>query len=1460
MAPKRPRGTPAEESNGVAMAADSETEGVRTPRQTTLGSRDPLVIELTNMFQSYLQVQERREERMEREGARQEQRWKAMQHQFTQLQEEVQRSCQAEGEGEKVNRPHTSTEQLAEPWRSLSMGWREPVLQRLEATDDIEQYLTTFERMATAYAWEKASWAIKLVPLLTGKARSAFVAMNTEETMDYEKVKEAVLKKYEINIDTYRQRFRAMSVLSEETPQELYVRLRDLYKKWIKPEKHTKQEIGELLILEQYLRMVNHEVRVWIKEHNPSSALEAARLVETFVAARRGPKNYHYSRGPSAPVWGKSEGFGKGVGHAKVQNVPIQPGKTDRPRVVCYNCGQEGHIKPNCPLKKPKSANLCYVPRPSQWLEKGIGVEQLVQIFLYGKTLPALLDTGSSQTLVRSEFIPRECVNEGATLRIKCIHGEERPYPTADVYLGIADQTFLVTVGVVTELPYPVLIGQDIPILGDLVQQSKPCSLVITRSKSSPCQDEENTLKDMPFVSEELEGGLVKSRKSRRERRRERLRGTVQKNQEIEMFSESDGAEEFDVPENLEELQRADSTLQHLYEKVGEIEGEVQEGGVNLKEEHYVLTGGLLYRKTREETQLVIPQVLRSKILNVGHTVPWAGHLGKHKTLARISARFFWPGLYSEVSDYIKSCPECQLACSGGKVGRAPLISLPIIDIPFERIAMDVVGPLEKSRSGNRFMLVICDYATRYPEVFPLRNVKAKQVATALLKLFSRVGIPREVLTDQGTNFRSQLLKQVYRLLGIKAIKTTPYHPQTDGLVERYNRTLKSMLCKFVSDTGSDWDQWIPYLLFAYREVPQSSTGFSPFELLYGRQVRGPLDILKEEWESKSPERQNIASYVLKMRDQLERMSTLARENITEAQKYQKTWYDKKARSRSFIPGQKVLLLLPTKESKLLAKWQGPFEVLGKKSPVTYEIAMPDRRKPRQMFHINLLKEWYPRQEEVSYQMFIRVVEEEEEEEQLYLPPKGQTGSWDLSHLTHEQQEQIMTCLSPEVFRETPGITNLVHHQIQLKENSPIRQWPYRVPERLLSELKTEVELMISLGVIEESNSEWSSPIVLVPKKDGSLRFCIDFRKINAVSKFDPYPMPRIDEMVEKLGKAKYISTLDLCKGYWQVPLAPESKEITAFRTPLGHFQFTVMPFGLQGAPATFQRLMNQVLRGAENFAAAYLDDIVIYSQNWEEHLGHLRWVIEKLQQAGLSANPKKCALAKQETKYLGYHLGSGVLRPQVEKVEAIMQCTPPATKKQVRSFLGLIGWYRRFIPDFSTKAAVLTELTKKASPNKVRWTPTCEEAFNHLKQALCQDPVLQSPDFDQPFVLQTDASGVGLGAALLQGEPENLRPVLYISRKLFPREVNYSTIEKECLAIKWALDSLRYYLLGRTFTLETDHRALQWLGKMKDSNARITRWYLTMQPFSYEIKYRPGVQNKTADFLSRIPEEHDKV
>ena len=680
--------------------------------------------------------------------------------------------------------------------------------------------------------------------------------------------------------------------------------------------------------------------------------------------------------------------------------------------------------------------------------------------------------------------------------------------------------------------------------------------------------------------------------------------------------------------------------------------------------ERFFCRDGLLYRRysppgadsdAYDIDQLVLPAPLRSTVLTLAHDIPMAGHLGKKKTADRLLNRFYWPGLFEE---HCRTCGPCQKSSTRG-VKKAPLVPLPIMDEPFRRIAMDIVGPLPRSSSGKKYILVICDYATRYPEAVALRTIDANAVAEELLPFFARVGVPEEILTDQGTNFTSQLLAEVYKLLQIKPIRTTPYHPQTDGLVERFNGTLKAMLKKTAAEEGKDWDRLLPYLLFAYREVPQASTGFSPFELVYGRNVRGPLDILKESWVAKPRSPESVVSYVLMIQERLKKLRDIVRENLENAQATQKQWYDRNARHREFKPGDQVLILLPTSNNKLLAEWRGPYPIMRKVSDVNYEVKLTDGRRRNCIFHVNMLREWHS----PSAASFLaeEIVEEAQDDEDDVVLWDG-TGADDgeqpkVGHsLPPTQRTELDQLLQQfaDVLSSRPGRTQIAECCIRTRAASPIRLPPYRLPHAYRDIVKSELEEMEKDGIIERSSSE---SIVLVKKKDGSLRMCVDYRRLNAISDADAYPMPRVDDMIDALGKAKYITTLDLARGYWQVPVQEESRPRTAFATPYGLFQF---PFGLHGAPATFQRMMDQILVGCTGYAAAYLDDVVIHSTTWEDHIRHVSDVLQRLRRAGLTIRPKKCQFGMDSCSYLGHVVGNGEVRPEEAKLQAVEKFPTP--------------------------------------------------------------------------------------------------------------------------------------------------------------------------------------------------------
>ncbi|CAM4698043.1 unnamed protein product [Lepidochelys olivacea] len=460
--------------------------------------------------------------------------------------------------------------------------------------------------------------------------------------------------------------------------------------------------------------------------------------------------------------------------------------------------------------------------------------------------------------------------------------------------------------------------------------------------------------------------------------------------------------------------------------------------------------------------------------------------------------------------------------------------------------------------------------------------------------------------------------------------------------------------------------------------------------------------------------------------------------------------------------------------------------------------------------------------------------------------------SMTLGRMQRQQIQELCTSYAP-TFSATPGLTERAYHSIDTGNAHPIRVHPYRVSPQAKTAIEREIQDMLQMGVIRPSESAWASPVVLVPKPDGEIRFCVDYRKLNAVTRPDNYPMPRTDELLEKLGRAQFISTLDLTKGYWQVPLDESAKERSAFITHLGLYEFNVLPFGLRNAPATFQRLVDGLLAGLGEYAVTYLDDVAIFSDSWADHLEHLQKVLERIREAGLTVKAKKCQIGLNRVTYLGHQVGQGTINPLQAKVDAIQKWPVPKSKKQVQSFLGLAGYYRRFVPHYSQIAAPLTDLTKKKQPNAVQWTGKCQKAFNQLKATLMSDPVLRAPDFDKPFLVTTDASERGVGAVLMQkGPDQEFHPVVFLSKKLSERESNWSVTEKECYAIVYALEKLRPYVWGRRFHLQTDHAALKWLHTVKETNKKLLRWSLALQDFDFDIQHISGASNKVADALSR--------
>ena len=367
---------------------------------------------------------------------------------------------------------------------------------------------------------------------------------------------------------------------------------------------------------------------------------------------------------------------------------------------------------------------------------------------------------------------------------------------------------------------------------------------------------------------------------------------------------------------------------------------------------------------------------------------------------------------------------------------------------------------------------------------------------------------------------------------------------------------------------------------------------------------------------------------------------------------------------------------------------------------------------------------------------------------------------------------------------------------------------------------------------------------------------CVDFRAVNSLTSPDPYQMPRIDEILDRLAEAKFLSKIDLTKGFHQIPIDPEDSEKTAFCTPWGKFKYEFMPFGLRNGPAAFQRLMDVVLHRDLDWANVYIDDIVVFSQTWEDHCLHVERVLQRLSEAGLTANSRKCQWGQTQCEFLGHVVGKGRVSPADLKVGAVRLFPVPTTKHQVRQFLGLTGYYRRFIPRYAEHSFHLTEATRKSAPDRIVASNELLCEFNYLKSVLCSIPSLTLPVPSDEFLLQTDASGVGIGAVLSVRRNGEEFPVAFYSRKLKERERRYSATEIEGLAVVEGVQHFEVYLITHPFCIETDHRALTFLNSANHQNGRLARWAIKLQPFTFSIHYRPGPLNGNADSLSRLFKE----
>ena len=1192
----------------------------------------------------------------------------------------------------------------------------------------------------------------------------------------------------------FRNKFRNSRVEKGETPSQFVDRLTNYFERWVEFGEVSKSfgNLSDLVLREQFLLNCSKPLAVFLKECVPKTVKEMACLAEQFVEAHG-------------------------------DQLKLASGKSLHIVGVCEQ-DFSGGSKTNLPVFK--------------------GV-------VGGVTVDTLHDSGCTGVVVKSNLVKAEEFTEKVYLCV-LIDGTVKKVPIAKVHI---DTPFFVgeTDAMVMESPiYPLVVGN---ILG-------------ARDVNDPDPEWHCVREETKQVKEKTETVAVMTRSQA-----EKLNKPTSP---LKLPSEIDLGL---TSEEFKQLQIRDNSLNKVWDLAKQNKTMKLKSG---NETSYFVEKGFLYRRIQSKgkqkvvKQLLVPQKLRTKVLKLAHETLLGGHLGIQKTLDRVMSSFYWPCLQSEVNLFCRSCDLCQKTTPKDRVPHVPLNKMPLIDTPFQRVAIDLVGPFSPiTEHRNRYILTMVDYATRYPEAIALQSIDTECVAEGLIEIFSRVGVPCEILSDRGSQFMSQVMQEVNRLLSVKHLVTTPYHPQCNGLVEKFHFVLKSMLRKLCAERPKDWDRYLPAVLFAYREVPQASTGFSLFELLYGRTVRGPMNILKDLWtaEIDSDETKSTYQYIVDLRERLEKTCKLAQENLECAQEKGKLYFDKKSKRRKFEKNEKVLVLLPTETNKLLVRWQGPYNIVGVLGD-DYRVEVKGKVKT---YHANLLKKYIERRIDQSVSSTIEIAENSvlQVVSSAIIEPDSEKGTVDDDSLIQfscmeqtetykdvvintdldEQQKRDLSKLLVEfkdIFSDLPGYTKLVKHEIDLTSTVPVRSKPYPIPHHIQGTVDSEIESMLKMHVIKPFNSPYASPIVLVKKPDGKIRFCTDYRKLNRLTSFSTEPMVQADQIFCKLKDSKWVSKCDMSKGYWQIAVDESSQDKTCFVTPKGSYCYLRMPFGLVNSAATFTRMMRLLLKGLDK-SVHYIDDVLTHSLGWNEHLCELRKLFERVRSAGLTIKPSKCKLGFTSVDYLGHIVGEGEISPNPEKLFNIQQAPIPQTKKQVRSFLGLVGFYSKFIPNYSTVAAPLTDLTKRGCLNKIVWGDAQERSFVILKKVLSSNPVLRLPDLSREFILQTDASEVGLGACLLQDFDGQKFPVAYASKKLTKSELNYSVVEKECFALVWAIRKFHVYLYGKDFILETDHQPLVYLRQSKMENGRLVRWALALQPHQCKIRAIKGSQNVCADYLSRL-------
>lgn len=1375
-------------------------------------------------------------------------------------------------------------------------------IQPYKIGEDIGLFLVNFERACQRNGFALSTWSQRLLTLLPCEAANVVARLSAREADDYEKVKSTLLKKYRLCAEAFRQRFRDSTKKLDEDYAEFAYGLKTNLTEWLKSAEvyESRDKIIECICLEQFYQRLPQPIKLWVQDREGVDTVEkAAELADEYARRRKlNAEEGQVERGNTSRKYFPTKKASQSRNPEQVETARRAPEKSNhsyesgsssemaqkavkkqfeaRPPLRCYNCQGLGHVSAVC--KKPRVV-FSYVDSSEENLE--LLRPYLHDLKVNGKPCRVLRDSAATTDVVHPSYVAAEDFTGEVTWIKQVLEEHSVCLPMAKVTISgpFGELVTEAAVSKMVPVEYPYLFSnRSDRLLRERGQKFGEGTVqALTRSKTRELAAQlsqnlgENTPESEQTVPKSAETTVEEPRLAAVEAGGEIVEGKGGEDAEAEEpesvgdergLLSAPGSPSFErllrVDRNsLSAEQKKDPSLARLHITAKE--------GISMRNVTIHEKEGLMYRHYRDRKgkvldQLIVPEKYRKDILDLCHGNGWSGHLGVNKTKERLLMEYYWPGCFKDVELLVRSCDACQRVGKPGDKCKAPLRLVPLITEPFRRLVIDVVGPLPKSKSGYKYLLTMLCPATKFPEAVPLRELNSSEIVDALLATFSRIGFPNEIQADQGTVFTSALTTTFLRKCGVRLLHSSVYHPQSNS-VEKLHSVLKRVLRALCYERKEDWESCLPATLFALRTVPHEATGFTPAELVYGRNLRSPLRMLREFWEG-TGENQTVVSYVLELLERLSVMRKLVEKNMKIAQESAKAYYDRNARSRTFNEGDKVMILRPSQRNRLEVQWEGPIEVAHKLSDTNYALRMPGRGNKVKIYHCNLMKPYVGRGEVVS--MILNTPEEMAGD----LPSLGTDMRTERSVdeilslsankgvLEKQQVEDLRAVLGEfrDRFSGRPGKTNLITHEIELTVSKPIKSKAYRVSPRQHEIIEGEIKRMLELGVIEPTESDYTSPMILVEVPGKEPRPCVDYRKLNAITRDQLYPIPNIEERIERVSGANYITTFDLVRGYWQVPLSESASRYAAFISPVGTFRPLVLSFGLKNAPFSFCKLMDIVLKDLHNYAVPYLDDIAVFSKTWEEHITHLRTVLTRLREAGLTIKAEKCSFGCSQVTYLGHVVGRGTRKPSELKMGPIGEFPRPQTKRDVRSFLGLVGYYQRYIPNYSQIASPLTDALRKGKPERLAWDTEKEGAFSELKRVLASMPVLRTPDYTKEFIVQCDASDRGLGVVLCQvGEDGEEHPILFASRKLTVREEAYSASEKECACLVWAAQKRSCYLYGAKFTFETDHCPLTWLRQMSKRNGRLLRWSLILQEYNFSVRYKKGTMNGNADGLSRL-------